>query len=319
MSRTLSKPTTSKNLILTERDRAIIRAAYRYRFITTDQVQMLTGSSSRSKLNDRLRELWGANYLDRPEYQREMFGYADTRPTVHALGQAGARWLSETYGVRFPETIDWRAKNRELKHGEFIRHTLGVTETMLQVERDVHLVEGLRVIDRDEVWTTSPRFNERVKRPFYLPTSFTWKDGTTVKRATTPDYIFGIADSRGERPARGLHFLEYDRGTENFAKSSGYQSSILQKMLGYADTYTRKLHEELYGYKMFRVLFVLEGDERRIANMRAVYAAHVSTRIPAGALLFTTSARLRAEGFLAPVWENAKGDVLPLLASTTRP
>lgn len=315
MVRNLVKPEKREGLVLTERDTAIIRAVYRYRLLTTDQIQLLTGSTSRVKLNDRLRELWGAEYLDRPEYQREMFAYADKRPTVHALGVAGARWLTDNYGIRFPKWVDWRAKNKAVKSSEFIRHTLGVTETMLQVEQALKTVDGLRLIDREEVWTCSPQYNPRAARPYELPTNVPLKNGATMRRSTKPDYLFGIGDSRGERPTRGLHFLEYDRGTENFVKASMAQSSILQKLHGYADAYERRLQEELYGYKRFRVLFVVEGNERRIDNMQAVYSAHVASRIPAGALLFTTAAQLAREGFLAPIWQNAKGDVLPLLAS----
>ena len=124
------KPAPKPGLMLTPRDETIIRAVYRYRFLSTDQIQLVTGTTSRSKLNSRLRELWGNDYLDRPEYQRELFAYAEKRPTVHALGRRGAAWLTENDGVRFPDTVDWRAKNREIKSGDFIRHTLGVTETM---------------------------------------------------------------------------------------------------------------------------------------------------------------------------------------------
>lgn len=316
MARHLIKPPARSGLVLTPRDVAIIRAVYRYRFLSTDQIQLLTGTTSRTKLNDRLRELWGNDYLDRPEYQRELFAYADKRPTVHALGSVGAQWLTDNDQIRFPRTVDWRAKNKEIKSGDFIRHTLGVTETMLQFERDVHAIPGLRVIDRAEVWLTSPRFNPRDLRPYELPTTLAWKDGSKQSRNTKPDYLFGIFDGRTEQPSRGLHFLEYDRGTENFVKSSATQSSILQKLVGYADAYERKLHEERYGYKRFRVLFVVEGDERRIAHMLAVYQAHLASRVPAGAFLFTTTKQFKTAGALAPIWRTAKADGVALLPAT---
>ena len=314
MYRTLDKPEARDGLVIMPRDAAIILGAYRYRFLTTDQVQMLTGTTSRTKLNDRLRELWGADFLDRPELQRDMFAYADKRPTVHALGSRGATWLTDNHNVRFPKAVDWRAKNKNIKSGEFIRHTLGVTETMLTAERAINSVDGLRLIDRAEVWLTSPRYNERVLRPFELPTEIAWRDGPAVRRKTVPDYTFGIGDTRGETATRALHFLEYDRMTEDLVKSSATQSSILQKYLGYADAYARKIHHDLYGYNRFRVLFVIEGDQRRIDSMTAVYKAHVSSRIPAGAILYTTAETLKAEGFLAPIWQTAKGDVVSLVA-----
>ena len=315
MARHLVKPAARKGLTLTQRDMMIIRAAYRYRFLTTDQVMLLTGTTSRNKLNDRLRELWGNDYLDRPECQQNLFAYADRRPVVHALGQAGAKWLTDNHDIRFPKTVDWRAKNKNVKSGDFMLHTLGVTETMLQTEQDVHAVDDLRVIDREEVWLCSPRYNPRTTRPYELPTVLDWKDGSTVRRNTKPDYTFGIMDRRGERPTRGLLFLEYDRGTENYVKSSALQSSILQKLTGYADAYERKLHERLYGYKRFRVLFVIEaGGQRRIDNMIAVYQAHVAERVPAGAFLFTTVEKLQEQGLLASIWQNGRGAPLALVS-----
>ena len=58
MARHLLKPEKREGLVLTPRDMAIIRAVHRYRFLTTDHIQLLTGTASRTKLNDRLRELW---------------------------------------------------------------------------------------------------------------------------------------------------------------------------------------------------------------------------------------------------------------------
>jgi len=315
MGRHLIKPPEAHGLVLTPRDIEIIWAVYRFRFLTTDQIQLLTKSTSRSKLNDRLRALWGNDYLDRPEVQRQFFAYAEKRPTIHSLGNAGAEWLANNRGIHFPKSVDWRAKNKNIKSGDFILHTLGVAETMLQIERDVEAVEGLRVIDRDEVWLCSPRYKPTAKKPFELPTVLPWKDGGKVSRNTVPDRVFGIAESRGDRPTRGLQFLEYDRCTESYAKASATQSSILQKLLGYADAHNRKLHEELYGYKRFRVLFVIEGGERRIENIIAVYQANVAQLIPAGAFLFTTVEKLKKEGFLAPIWVNGKREEVALLSS----
>jgi len=67
--RSLTKPKTVGNLNLTDRDKLWIRAAHRFRFITTDQAQLLSGTDSRSKLNQRLAQLLAHDYLDRPAVQ----------------------------------------------------------------------------------------------------------------------------------------------------------------------------------------------------------------------------------------------------------
>ena len=312
MSRNLQKPTRYEGLTLTPRDRLIIRAVYRYRFLNTDQIMLLTGSKSRSKMIQRIRQLWGNDFLDRPECQRELFAYADKRPTIHALGKEGAKWLTENDQIYFPKAVDWRAKNKNIKSGDFILHTMGVTETMLQVEKEIGGDDSLRLIDKDELWLCSPNYNPHSTKAFELPTKLSWANGETVKRSTKPDYPFGITISKGEEKSKGLYFLEYDRSTESFAKSSATQSSILQKLIANADVHNRKLHQQKYGYKNFRVLFVIEGNQRRIENMIAVYQAHVADSIPAGAFLFTTVESLKTKGFMAPIWLNGKQEAVSL-------
>src|SRR5664279_3471725 len=152
MPRHLDKPPARAGLILTERDMQIIWATYNFRLISTDQLQVITKYGNRGNLNDRLRDLWGCDYIDRPAIQKEIFSFGDKRPTIHALGNKGAMWVAHNKNIRFPKSVDWTAKNKNIKSGDFIKHTLGVTETMLQAETDIHAVEGLRLVDRDEVW-----------------------------------------------------------------------------------------------------------------------------------------------------------------------
>ena len=84
--------------MLTDRDKEILRRAYGFRFITTNQIELFTRSRSRTKLNYRLRQLWAADYLARPNIQREVYAYREQRETVHALGQRGAEWATQTKG-----------------------------------------------------------------------------------------------------------------------------------------------------------------------------------------------------------------------------
>lgn len=91
MERLLNRPIPKGNLQLTDRDKLWIRAAHRFRFITTDQAQLMAGTTSRNKLNDRLRDLWGHGYLERPEVQKLIYSYGEKRHVVHALGQRDMR------------------------------------------------------------------------------------------------------------------------------------------------------------------------------------------------------------------------------------
>ena len=117
MHRALKKPKPEGNLVLTERDKFWLRAIHRYRFLTTDQAQLLTQgivSKDRRALNRRLEQLWAHDYLDRPKVQLRAFAYAKKRHVVHALGPQGAKWLEETDGVVFPKGKGWHSVNRAL-------------------------------------------------------------------------------------------------------------------------------------------------------------------------------------------------------------
>ena len=69
MVRALKKRPVTGRIELTDRDKTLIRAAYQFRFFTTDQAQLMTGTRGRSALNTRLAALYDHGYLDRPEIQ----------------------------------------------------------------------------------------------------------------------------------------------------------------------------------------------------------------------------------------------------------
>ncbi len=313
------RPAKRDGLQLTERDKQIIRAVADFRLVSTDDLQLLTGSKSRRKLNDRLRELWGNRLLDRPEVARRIFAYAEKRHTVHALGSEGAKYLQDQEGYRFPESVDWTKKNKELKETDFVLHELGNSRTMIRTIVEVEKVAGLLYFNDKAVWQTSASFNESVGDPFSLPTELRWIDGRSVARHTKPDYTFVIGDQRTGKLRRGLFFREYDRATEDYVRSSPHRSSYLQKWLGYADAWQRGLHTDRFGLRTFRVQIVTEGDQAHIENMIKVYQTHVSDGMPAGALHFATVTDFLEHGPLAPIWIDANRQPAQMIESTPPP
>lgn len=309
-----SRPKKREGLEPTARDKTVIRAAHEFRLVTTDDLEKLTESRSRDKFNKRLKDLWGNEYLDRPEKAQQLFDYKDKRHTVHALGQEGANWLAANDGVYFPKRKSWATVNRDLKGGDFIEHTLGVSRTMIQGIVETRDIDGVSIIRRKALWETSKHYSPKVKNPHSLPTVLNWPNGKEYERNTTPDYPFVILDQRTERTRRGLSFLEYDRATEDYTRSSPYRSSILQKDIGYADIFARSLHTDRYGLKVFRRLFVTEGDDTHLGNVMQVYRNHVAHIVPATAFLYTTVARVGANGwFGAETWLDGNGAFTSLL------
>jgi len=313
MYRTLIKPKPVGNIELTDRDKSLIRAAYTFRFLTTDQAEQLTASSSRDKLNKRLAQLWAHGYLTRPSIQLEVYGYRDKRPTVHALGQRGAEWLTENDKVRFPKGKGWETANK-LKSGERLEHRIGVTDTMLHFRASTADLTDLRVIYGDELLSTSPPV-ARGRKPHRLPTEVTYNDGRRVPRGTDPDYSFALGKVIDGREKRGLFFLEWDNSSENYEKTNPMDSAILQKHRAYTDVHRRKLHTEVYGFNNFRVLFVVNGldEEKRVRKMQHVYETRIAGECPAGVFLYTTMDQLEARGPLADIWLTADNKTTTLI------
>ena len=312
MYRRLEKPKLTKKLQLTQRDKTIIRACYQFRLVTTDQLMQLTRTASRTKLNARLRELWAADFIDRPELQRAVFAYRNTRPVIHALGQRGADWLTTNDGMRFPKGKGWRTAN-QLKSATYLEHRLGTADTVLKIREELDAKRGYRFIDRDELLLTSPGATQRKRYPWLMPTHFTLPTGKQHKRGTLPDYTFAIGDGRDAQERRALFFLEWDNSTEDFVRSDPDQSMILGLYLRYADVYRRKLQSDFYDFKNFRVLIVVNGKASRVSKMISIYQAHVANLCPAGTFLHATMEDFESIGPFENIWLTGKGERVKIL------
>lgn len=300
--RTLKQSDPSSNIALTERDVLWIRAVHRFRFITTDQAVWLSGTSSRSAINRRLRLLNDHGYLERPTVQREAFAYKPKRHTVHALGQRGAKWLAENDGVEFPKGKGWHTAN-QLKSAERLIHQIGVVDTMLHFERAVGERDDLTLSHQDEVIAGLDWPNNL--KHFRLPTRAEYQ-GVMIDRATDPDYTLVLTKEKEGKRGHSLCFLEWDNNSEDFVKANQLASSIAQKHRCYADAYERKLHTKLYGFKVFRVLFVVNDDQSRIVKMRRV-CDRVVTEGAKRLFWYTTADQLAKEGPLADIWVTGDG------------
>lgn len=301
-------------LVLTERDRLIIQSVFRFRLLSTDQLQTITRTPGRRAINRRLRELYDHGYLDRPAIQQSMFAYADKRPVVHALGDKGAKLIEQMQGVSMPPSVRWSQKNKNIRKPEFVHHTLGVADCIIALEKACEaLPEGLSYQSQESVLALSPARPGAISR-LSMPTSYRWwTNGERIERSTVADALFAFRDEREERVRQALLFLEYDGNTMPVVRRTASQSSIVQKMLGYASARDAGLHKKLYGYNNFRVLFVTRDSDRRIATMQDAWEKYVSAEIPAGAFLFADYEQLLAYSPLGDVWTNAKGEPVQLV------
>lgn len=307
------------NIELTDRDRLIISSVYRFRFLTTDQLQIITGTQGRRAINRRLKELFDAKLLDRPKIQFTLYSHTDKRPLVHALGNEGAKLIERLYNITLPPSVRMTDKNSKLKKPEYIQHALGVADVVIALERKIdQLPNGVSYSNQDEVISMSPARPGKQINPLSLPTSYRWwTNGERVQRSTVADGVFSFTDDRGEMTKQGLLFVEYDGNTMPVVRRTPSQSSIIQKMLGYADARDRKLQKKYFGYNNFRVLFVTRDRDRRIASMQEAWEKHAAQEIPAGAFLFADYDELLGHSPFGDVWTNAKGERAELVPGFT--
>ena len=100
-----------------------------------------------------------------PRAQAAIFAYADKRPTVYALGNAGANLLSNRFNIPMPPSVYWTDKNRRVRE-KHIEHTLGISDFMVSVEMECMGSDHLEMIDPQIIINRSPVQTQNSKYPF---------------------------------------------------------------------------------------------------------------------------------------------------------
>ena len=273
----------ANSLQLTKRDVDILLALEKHRFLTTDHLMVLTGTTSKQGITRRLRELFDAKYVDRPRAQMHAMAYSEKRPMVYALGNVGADLLSNRFQMRLPD-IYWTEKNRRVKE-KFVEHTLGIADFMVAMEIECREAGNKRIISRDEILANAPEHTRRKRDPFRWQTRINWNN-EWHDIAIVPDAVSGIEyTDKPEGKNKAYFFVEIDRGTMPILRRDIRQTSFARKMHSYSDTFERKLHTENFGIKNFRVLTVTTSKER-IDTMIGAFKSEVADVVPAGLFLF---------------------------------
>jgi len=290
---------------LTQRDQEILLALHKYRFLTTDHLQSLTGSQSRWALNARLRLLYDHKYIDRPKAQYAIFAYADKRPIVYALGNEGASILSIRYGLKMPRNVYWTEKNRRVRE-KHIEHTLGISEFMVSIEIMCRETNGVEFIDPEAIIARSPAATRRARYPLRWKTQVR-HNGKHIDVAVVPDFVFGIRLMDDNRQTREKYFfVEVDRGTMPITRADITQTSFKRKVLSYADTFESGLAKTRFGINGFQVLTVTTSNER-IKAIQAVINDLPEKSFSAGTFLFKTKDDKQGHLPFHSAWQNARG------------
>jgi hypothetical protein len=282
---------------LTTRDAAIIMAVYRYRVLTTLQIQALffqqnkkeSNSTSPTKINTRcqhrLQLLFHNGYLMRDEQPQKL---ADGRkPLIYTLDERGAALVEEFLDG---EELDWSRRGRsQVMSALFLEHLLA--------SNDVRV--ALTLACRKHNYKIVSWLDERILRRQHMTDTVNIKSttGRTQRVAVVPDGYF-LIDT-------GSHlyscFLEIDRATSTGRASAWGRRDWARKVTAYLEYYRSGLYHSRYRVQGLRVLTVTI-NEKRLSNLKAITES-VGGR---SRFWFSTLGRISAGEILAdPIWQKA--------------
>lgn len=251
-----------------DRDLHIVKYVARYRLLNTDMIMALVDGGEHG-IRRRLRKLFHAGYLSRPQHQ-VLLHDSGSDPMVYTLGDRGADYLTKKLGTRLPK-VSWA--NKSLTVGaNHIAHTLTVSNFMVSLEIAARDISNLRLIDQDRIVDAIPK-----DKDFFVP--FGWKipilwvvDGKREIFSSTvmPDRIFGMHISDVPAKRQGLFFfLEADRSTMPVERTKPFQTSFSRKLHAYWESWRRGLYNHYLGSNAVRVLTITKSNER-IETMKKV-------------------------------------------------
>ena len=265
---------------LTDRDKAILLAVSRYRFLTTSHILSLV-PGSRQNIVRRLQRLYHVGFLDRPKAQLPLryagelseFVYSPTRKTLfHVAAESG-------------ETDSWG--ERKSVSSLFLAHSLSISDALICFEADCRLRSTSFISERD-IMAAYPTRSAR-----HLAWRVTIREGADTETVgVIPDAVFALERTdHSDRTRRWYFFLEADRGTMPLRRKSLRQSSIHRKVLAYSKSRSSSVLKDKYGISGFQVIFIARSKER-LEHIREVCAAATKGR-DSSIFLFATQNELR--------------------------
>lgn len=283
-------PKERPRMVLTERDKQVIKAVNDYRLLKASHIQALF-FGSKSTAQYRLFRLFQHGFLQR-QFAPVVTGSVVTTSPLYTLGARGAQLLVEEFGYT-PQQL--RVPKKDFSW-TFVEHLLHINEFRLAIE----------LAARTHEWTIEVWEDERTFRAETDYVSVRGADGSRRDKPVLPDGYFRLATPRG----RAHFFLEVDRGRE--------AESAFKPQIQVYEAYTASgQYQARYSQKSLRIIVVTTTD-RRLRNLMQVTAKSGGD----GKYWFTTFSQVSANTVLtAPIWKRLSEVMLyPLVpAEKSRP
>jgi Replication-relaxation len=276
-------------MVVTMRDIAIIEAVYRYRVMTSTQIEaLLFPATTSAQARLRLRLLFQNGYLYRDEQlQRPSEG---KKPLLYFLDSRGVEELAQLFGCDRTD-LDWHKDERtvgplHLSH-LLLSHDIRIAVTHSATTHGFFLVE----------WKDEKTMRREHRQD---PITVTLADATTYTTHVIPDGYFCLEalDKRKHR------FLEVDRATVTGKATSEQNRAWDKKIAAYLAWYRSGKYHERYQTKAMGVLTITTGEER-LANLKRI------TEEAGGKERFWFTCLSRLEGvdiLTEPLWSVATSE-----------
>jgi len=279
-------------LSITERDRDILEAVAKYRYLSTGMLEARFPTASQRGLRRRLTKLFQHRLLNRPKSQVSLRIFTDQRELIYSLGPEGVKELVKNRGWNRSK-LSWQCK--EVKY-PYLSHGLAISRFRLTLELASKGAKE-RAEERQANWLNKYRYHRgepdsHIKRlalkKFYEMEKK--KDGEIKGRMLNPDFDLTrwesgtyiqdqvVIGDRGEKEAAPiapdgyfkltLHrkkdvkknfFLEVDRDTMT-------EERFLKKLKAYWKLKDNEAKDELkkeLGIESYRVITVTNSERRK--------------------------------------------------------
>jgi hypothetical protein len=258
---TREEPDRLPGFRLTERDRAIIKAIYNFRVLTTPQVETLLfrpgpgqdHPTKTTRCQYRLKLLYHAGYLVRDEQPQKLS--EGRKPLIYFLDKRGAELVAELEEKPIEE-LDWD------RHGDqfsqlFLDHLLSTNDVRV----------AITVAAKDHAWGIETWVDDKRLKKAHMGQYVMLKgeQGKLQRATVVPDGYFIL--NTGEYVYH--HFLEIDRRTVTGEATELGRRDWARKVRAYLAYYRSGQYEKRYHTKGLRILTVTTG-ERRLEHLKEI-------------------------------------------------
>jgi hypothetical protein len=266
------------------------------------------------RLARRVKQLVKDGFIERMAYPVRFYEGGGSFPIMHTNTSAGAEILESRRGVPFknwdrinkPFTewpiTDKRAYLRRLPN---VEHAILIAKCMAAFTRAES--DTLEVIEQPAILAGCPETTQKEFKPFqwHVPVVH---QGMSDIAPVEPDQTFGLHDLTTKRTQ--FFFLEAETGKEDVYKSDLGDASNYRKFLAYCGTQVQQTHYERFGFRQFRVLFVVP-DAARVGAIQAMlhkYQVPAQPGFNASHYLFATFEALQRDRHVLDHWVDGKGE-----------